>query len=203
MSGADLGWPQQSWSSLRTDLLGDSEPDERLVAAAAPAAVAVLADTAGQAQRPALDGELVPAAIIEEWPAVARLCSGFESSYRALVARGRRQRIGVGLLVGAVETVGVVLSQQQQLASASLTLVVAGATVTAGLAVLLMALLWRRDRLRLEQMQGPRLVRALQVAGGPADLRRRLAGDLAASVSLFLDCHRAWKLRHAGHAAHR
>ncbi|HET9052216.1 MAG TPA: hypothetical protein VFO60_10985 [Candidatus Dormibacteraeota bacterium] len=126
-------------------------------------------------------------------PALVRLCESYHRTHATMATRGRRQRLGIFLLVCGIG-IGSLLLRRSGAVSADLVsdlvLAVAGASAVS---VVLLGLLWLRDDRRLRGLQGDRLLRALQSnCTLPADrivaFRKRRE-----PVTAFFDCYATWR----------
>lgn len=126
-------------------------------------------------------------------PAVVRLCESYHRTHATMANRGRRQRLGIFVLVCAIG-IGSMLLRNSGAVSATLTsdmvLAVAGASAVS---IALLGLLWLRDDRRLRGLQGDRLLRALQSSCTlPAD-RIVAFRQRREPVAAFFDCYSAWR----------
>jgi hypothetical protein len=141
------------------------------------------------------DTSILPTApeLLEASPNLQRLCESYHRSYRHMLARNRRQRLGLAVLVAAVGVAAVVLAQSH---AASVN-VAANLVIAVGLAsavgVALLALLWVRDDRRLRRVQGDRLLRALQFNCTLHDQRLQAFRRLSHPTAAFFDCYALWR----------
>lgn len=147
---------------------------------------------------PQVDTSMLPTApeLLEASPNLQRLCESYHRSYRHMLARNRRQRLGLALLVAAVGIAAVVLAQSHAatVAVASDLVIAVGLASVAGVALL--ALLWVRDDRRLRNVQGDRLLRALQLNCGLHEERLRAFRRLSHPTTAFFDCYALWREQH-------
>ncbi|HEY6379960.1 MAG TPA: hypothetical protein VI316_12350 [Candidatus Dormibacteraeota bacterium] len=135
--------------------------------------------------------------LLDSSPNLQRLCESYHRAHTAMVRRSRRQRIGIGMLVGAMGVASVYLKNAGLLnpqSVANLILTVAGASCL-GLAI--MATLWMRDDRRLRGNQGERLLRAIAFnCDLPGERLEALQLGLVPSSQTFLDCYDVWRAQH-------
>src|SRR5437879_2756243 len=148
-------------------------------AAEAPAAAVDL-------RLPDLSTSLLPTApeLLEASPNLQRLCESYHRTYRHMLARNRRQRLGLALSQSHAATVAV----------ASSLVVAVGAASAVGVALL--ALLWVRDDRRLRRVQGDRLLRALQFNCNLHEERLSAFRRLSHPTAAFFDCYALWREQH-------
>jgi hypothetical protein len=173
--------------ALRAALLADDTarvPAQAVAAAATPA--------------PAPESTMLPTApeLLEASPNLQRLCESYHRSYRHMLARNRRQRLGLAMLVAAVGVAAVVLAQSHAATVnvASSLVVAVGVASAAGVALL--ALLWVRDDRRLRRVQGERLMRALQFNCSLHEERLNAFRRLSHPTAAFFDCYALWRDQH-------
>jgi thiol:disulfide interchange protein len=113
-----------------------------------------------------------------------------------MLARNRRQRLGLAVLVAAVGVAAVMLAQSHAATvNVAASLVVAvGVASAAGVALL--ALLWVRDDRRLRRVQGERLMRALQFNCSLHEERLNAFRRLSHPTAAFFDCYALWCEQH-------
>ncbi|TMD91413.1 MAG: hypothetical protein E6I76_19060, partial [Chloroflexi bacterium] len=116
-------------------------------AAEAPAAAVDL-------RLPDLSTSLLPTApeLLEASPNLQRLCESYHRTYRHMLARNRRQRLGLAMLVAAVGAAAVALSQSHAATVAVASSLVVAVGAASALGVALLALLWVRDDRRLRRV---------------------------------------------------
>src|SRR5258708_14879747 len=104
----------------------------------------------------AQDAALLPTApeLLSASPNLQRLCESYHTTRRRMVARGRRQRLGIAALVCGLAVGTTVLVRQGSLpqSMALLTVVTVALASAAGLGIL--AFLWVRDQRQLRNAQG-------------------------------------------------
>jgi hypothetical protein len=134
--------------------------------------------------------------LLEASPNLQRLCESYHRSYRHMLARNRRQRLGLAMLVAAVGVAAVVLAQSHAATVnvASSLVVAVGVASAAGVALL--ALLWVRDDRRLRRVQGERLMRALQFNCSLHEERLNAFRRLSHPTAAFFDCYALWRDQH-------
>ena len=174
--------------ALRAALL--AADDTARVPAPATAAAATLS--------PAPESTMLPTApeLLEASPNLQRLCESYHRSYRHMLARNRRQRLGLAMLVAAVGVAAVMLAQSHAATVnvASSLVVAVGVASAAGVALL--ALLWVRDDRRLRRVQGERLMRALQFNCSLHEERLNAFRRLSHPTAAFFDCYALWREQH-------
>jgi hypothetical protein len=147
---------------------------------------------------PAADASMLPTApeLLEASPNLQRLCESYHRTYRHMLARNRRQRLGLAILVAAVGVAAVVLAQSHAVtALIASDLVVAVGVASAG-GVALLGLLWARDDRRLRRVQGDRLLRALQFNCSLHEERLHAFRRLSHPTVAFFDCYAFWRQQH-------
>ena len=152
---------------------------------------------------PDLSTTLLPTApeLLEASPNLQRLCESYHRTYRHMLARNRRQRLGLAFLVAAVGAAAVALSQSHAatVAVASSLVVAVGAASAAGVALL--AVLWVRDDRRLRRVQGDRLLRALQFNCTLHEERLHAFRRLSHPTAAFFDCYALWREQNPDNAS--
>lgn len=176
--------------ALRAALLADDTarvPAQAVAAAATPAPESTMLPTAPE--------------LLEASPNLQRLCESYHRSYRHMLARNRRQRLGLAMLVAAVGVAAVVLAQSHAATVnvASSLVVAVGVASAAGVALL--ALLWVRDDRRLRRVQGERLMRALQFNCSLHEERLNAFRRLSHPTAAFFDCYALWRDQHPDSAS--
>src|SRR5580704_3920969 len=174
-----------------------------LLAADDTARVPAQAVAAAATPAPAPEGTMLPTApeLLEASPNLQRLCESYHRSYRHMLARNRRQRLGLAMLVAAVGVAAVVLAQSHAATVnvASSLVVAVGVASAAGVALL--ALLWVRDDRRLRRLQGERLMRALQFNCSLHEERLNAFRRLSHPTAAFFDCYALWRDQHPDSAS--
>ncbi len=169
-----------------------------LLAADVAARVPAQPTAAAATLSPHLDTSMLPTApeLLEASPNLQRLCESYHRTYRHMLARNRRQRLGLAVLVAAVGVAAVVLAQSHAatVTVASNLVIAVGAASAAGVALL--ALLWLRDDRRLRQVQGERLMRALQFNCSLHEERLHAFRRLSHPTAAFFDCYALWREQH-------
>ncbi len=166
-----------------------------LLAAETPVRVPAQPAAAAATLAPAHDSTMLPTApeLLEASPNIQRLCESYHRSYRHMLARNRRQRLGLAVLVAAVGVAAVVLAQSHATTVnvASSLVIAVGLASAAGVALL--ALLWVRDDRRLRRVQGERLLRALQFNCTLHEERLHAFRRLSHPTAAFFDCYALWR----------
>jgi hypothetical protein len=129
-------------------------------------------------------------------PNVQRLCESYHRTYRHMVARNRRQRLGLAVLVAAMGVAAVLLTQSHAVTVGVAADLVLGVGVATGLGVGLLALLWLRDDRRLRRAQGDRLLRALQFNCTLREERLEAFRRSSRSTAAFFECYALWVEKH-------
>lgn len=159
---------------------------------------AEVAAPADEPRLPDLSTSLLPTApeLLEASPNLQRLCESYHRSYRHLLARNRRQRLGLAMLVAAVGVAAVVLAQSHAatVTVASDLVIAVGLASAAGVALL--AALWMRDDRRLRRVQGDRLLRAIQFNCTLHEERLSAFRRLSHPTAAFFDCYALWREQH-------
>ncbi|HEY0410632.1 MAG TPA: hypothetical protein VGE42_10240 [Candidatus Dormibacteraeota bacterium] len=150
------------------------------------------------APAPAPESTMLPTApeLLESSPNLQRLCESYHRSYRHMLTRNRRQRLGLAVLVAAVGVAAVMLAQSHAatVTVASSLVIAVGVASAAGVALL--ALLWVRDDRRLRRVQGERLLRALQFNCSLHEERLNAFRRLSRPTAAFFDCYALWREQH-------
>ena len=153
-----------------------------------------------QAQRAAA-ATPTTAEVLSATPALVRLCESYHRAQSDMVNRGRRQRLGILVLVGAISIGALMLRNSGALTATlvgDLVLAVAGASSAS---VGLLGLLWLRDAHRLRGVQGERFLRALQSSCTlPEERVAAFRADLE-PVAAFFACYETWRADNAPGAA--
>lgn len=134
--------------------------------------------------------------LLESSPNIQRLCESYHRSYRHMLSRNRRQRLGLAMLVAAVGVAAVIAAQKHAFTvtvASNLVIAVGGACAAA---VAILALLWVRDDRRLRRVQGDRLLRALQFNCSLHEERLHAFRRLAHPTAAFFDCYALWRDQH-------
>jgi hypothetical protein len=130
-------------------------------------------------------------------PNVQRLCDSYHRLHRHMVARGRRQKLGIAGLVAGVGVGTVMLSRSSnQISPATLTNLVLAVAAVSCAALALLAMLWMRDEGRLRVTQGDRLMRAVQLSCDLDEDRVEAFRRHIQPTAAFFDCYRAWLIQH-------
>lgn len=141
------------------------------------------------------------AEVLAATPALVRLCESYHRARSDMVNRGRLQRLGILVLVGAISIGALMLRNSGTLTAtlvSDLVLAVAGASSAS---VGLLGLLWLRDARRLRSVQGERFLRALQSSCSlPAERLAAFRANLE-PVAAFFACYETWRADHAPGAA--
>lgn len=174
-----------SASDLRASLLRSLEPS------VVTGPVAVTATVAAQNSSLPSAPELLQAS-----PAIQRLCESYHRIHRHMVARSRRQRLGIAALVAAVGISAVMISRSNQVAAETLSSMVLAVAGMSCLGLGLLAFLWVRDNHRLRDAQGERLLRALQFNCGLPEQRLLAFRRFSQPTAAFFDCYHLWRADH-------
>jgi hypothetical protein len=182
--------PPTSPQALRAALLGDEDP-------ARPHP-----EVTGHAAGHAVHGAPPPSApeLLEASPNLQRLCESYHRTQRHLVARNRRQRLGLALLVAAVGVAATVLANGHHVSVGMASNLVIAVGLASGLAVGLLALLWLRDDRRLRRAQGDRLLRALQFNCMLHPDRVEAVRRSSRPTATFFECYAWWCEQHPDQA---
>ena len=140
-----------------------------------------------------------PDEVLAASPNIARLCDSYDRLHRSLVARGRRQKLGVASLVGGVGIGTLVLSRIGSVPVATLDNLVLAVAAVSCAALALLAMLWMRDENRLKTTQGDRLMRALQLNCSLDEDRVVAFRRYTQPTTAFYDCYRVWRVQHPSH----
>lgn len=127
---------------------------------------------------------------------VQRLCDSYHRLHRQMVARGRRQKLGLAGLVAGVGVGALLLGRVGQVPAATLDDLVLAVAALSCAALGLLAMLWMRDENRLRVTQGDRLMRALQLNCSLEQDRVAAFQRHTQPTSAFFDCYRAWRVQH-------
>ena len=141
---------------------------------------------------------LVPSAgeLLAASPSVARLCDSYHRLHQAMVARGRRQKLGIAALVSGVAVGTLVLGRSSQASTATLDNLVLAVAALSCAALGVLAMLWMRDESRIRCAQGERLMRALQLNCSLDEDRVAAFRRYTQPTAAFYDCYRAWRVQH-------
>jgi hypothetical protein len=150
------------------------------------------------APQEAVDPSLLPTApeLLAASPNLQRLCEGYHRTYRQLVARSRRQRLGIALLVAGVGVGSVIAARSGTLSPALVSELVLSVAVASSIALGILGVLWIRDDRRLRSAQGERLMRALQFNCGLPPARLEAFRRLCHPTTAFFDCYAVWRSQH-------
>jgi len=178
----------QSPQALRAALLGSIDgvrPPQAATSAVLPAVSAA-------------DPTMLPTApeLLESSPNLQRLCESYHRTYRHMLARNRRQRLGLAILVAAVGIAAVVLTQSHAVTALIASDLVLAVGITSAGGVALLAALWARDDRRLRRVQGDRLLRALQFNCSLHEERLLAFRRLSHPTAAFFDCYAFWREQH-------
>jgi hypothetical protein len=166
-----------------------------LLAADDTARVPVPATAAAATQAPAPESTMLPTApeLLEASPNLRRLCESYHRSYRHMLARNRRQRLGLAVLVAAVGVAAVMLAQSHAFTVTVASSLVVAVGVASAAGVALLSLLWVRDDRRLRRVQGERLMRSLQFNCSLHEERLNAFRRLSHPTAAFFDCYALWR----------
>jgi hypothetical protein len=134
--------------------------------------------------------------LLEASPAIQRLCESYHRIHRHLVARSRRQRLGIAALVAGVGIGAILLNHSSQIAPATLSSMVLAVAGMSCVSLGLLAALWVRDDHRLRDAQGERLLRALQFSCTLPEERLTAFKRLSQPTTAFFDCYAIWRSDH-------
>ena len=138
-----------------------------------------------------------PAEVLAATPALVRLCESYQRAQTEMTHRGRRQRLGIFVLVSAISVGALMLHNSGTLTASlvsDLVLAVAGASAVG---VGLLALLWLRDDRRLRGIQGERLLRAMQSNCSLPSERITAFRRSTEPVTAFFECYATWRSTYA------
>jgi hypothetical protein len=124
------------------------------------------------------------------------LCESYHRIHRHLVARSRRQRLGIAALVAGVGIGAILLNHGSQIAPATLSSMVLAVAAMSCVSLGLLAALWVRDDHRLRDAQGERLLRALQFSCTLPEERLTAFKRLSQPTAAFFDCYAIWRSDH-------
>ncbi|HEV7467156.1 MAG TPA: hypothetical protein VGP96_12690 [Candidatus Dormibacteraeota bacterium] len=174
-----------------------------LLAADDTARVPAQATAAAATPGPAPASTMLPTApeLLESSPNLQRLCESYHRTYRHMLARNRRQRLGLAVLVAAVGVAAVMLAQSHAFTVTVASSLVVAVGVASAAGVALLALLWVRDDRRLRRVQGERLMRALQFNCSLHEDRLNAFRRLSHPTAAFFDCYALWRERHPDSAS--
>ncbi|MEA2671223.1 MAG: hypothetical protein QOG45_1443 [Chloroflexota bacterium] len=153
---------------------------------------------ASPAPAPAAESTMLPTApeLLESSPNLQRLCESYHRSYRHMLARNRRQRLGLAVLVAAVGVAAVMLARSHAASITVASSLVLAVGVASAAGVALLALLWVRDDRRLRRVQGERLLRALQFNCSLHEERLNAFRRHSHATAAFFDCYGLWREQH-------
>jgi hypothetical protein len=176
----------ESPSDLREALM--AQPPRRPAAAAPPR----------QAAGAAAERGLVPTAreLLASSANVQRLCESYHNTRSRMVARGRRQRLGIAAMVCVLAVASVALFREGSLADTTVTLLMVTVGVASAVGLGVLAALWLREDRNLRQAQGDRLLRALQFNCSLPGENLAAFRALVPPQQAFFDCYAAWRLEH-------
>jgi hypothetical protein len=160
-------------------------------------------EVTGHAARSAVHRTTPPTAaeLLDASPNLQRLCEGYHRTQRHLVARNRRQRLGLALLVAAVGVAAAMLADGHHVSVGMASDLVLAVGLASGLAVGLLALLWLRDDRRLRRAQGDRLLRALQFNCALPPDRIEALRNSSHPTAVFFECYAWWRVQHPDQAS--
>jgi hypothetical protein len=156
------------------------------------------AAAAAAARLPDVGSTMLPTApeLLEASPNLQRLCESYHRTYRHMLARNRRQRLGLAVLVAAVGVAAVVLAQSHATTVNVASSLVVAVGLASAVGVALLAVLWVRDDRRLRSVQGDRLLRALQFNCSLHEERLNAFRRLSHPTAAFFDCYALWREKH-------
>jgi hypothetical protein len=134
--------------------------------------------------------------LLEASPNVQRLCESYHRTHRHMVARNRRQRLGLAVLVAAMGVAALLLARSHAVSVGVATDLVLAVGLASGLAIGLLALLWLRDDRRLRRAQGDRLLRALQFNCTLPEERLDAFRRSSRPTAAFFECYALWREQH-------
>jgi hypothetical protein len=137
-----------------------------------------------------------PAELLAASPAVVRLCESYHRAEGRLTARGRRQRLGIFLLVCAIGVGGLLLLRSGAVTASLVSDLVLAAAGASCVSVGVLALLWLRDDRRLRGLQGDRMLRAVHFNCDLPDDRLHAWRLSTEPISAFFACYDAWRTLH-------
>jgi len=137
-----------------------------------------------------------PSELLASSANLQRLCESYHNTRSRMVARGRRQRLGIAAMVCVLAVASVALFRQGSLPDTTVTLLMVTVGLASGAGVGVLAMLWLREDRSLRQAQGERLLRALQFnCSLPAESLAAFRA-LVAPQQAFFDCYNAWRVEH-------
>jgi hypothetical protein len=136
--------------------------------------------------------------VLEATPGIDRLCASYHDSTAKLLRRSRLHRIGIFILVMSLSVAGVVLARRSPALDSVLPALTGGAAVAAAIALRMLAILSKRDMLRLRRRQAERLLRAVRVGSrlAPAEVEA-LTRCAPRDEDLFFCCYALWRAQRA------
>lgn len=132
-------------------------------------------------------------------PNVQRLCDSYDRLHRSLVARSRRQKLGIAILVAGVAVGTLVIGRIGQVPPATLENLVLAVGALSCASLGLLAMLWMRDENRLRTTQGDRLMRAVQLNCSLDQDRVVAFRRYTQPTAAFYDCYKVWRVQHPSH----
>jgi hypothetical protein len=144
------------------------------------------------------DAALLPTApeLLAASPNLQRLCESYHTTRRRMVERGRRQRLGLGALVCGLAIGSTILVRRGSLPQPMALLAVTAVAVASCCGLAILAFLWVRDERKLRNVQGERLLRALQFNCTLSDDKLRLFRSRIDPTNAFFEAYTAWQLEH-------
>jgi hypothetical protein len=139
-----------------------------------------------------------PAELLASSPNLQRLCESYHNTRSRMVARGRRQRLGIAAMVCVLAVASVALFRQGSLPDTTVTLLMVTVAIASAAGLAVLAALWLRQDRGLRQAQGERLLRALQFNCSLPEENLRAFRRLVPAQQAFFECYNAWRLEHPG-----
>jgi hypothetical protein len=180
--------------SLRASLFERSAPPPRIEQQPRPGASPAFPYGVATAVAP------TPAELLLASPAVVRLCESYHKAESRLTARARRQRLGIFLLVCGISVGALFLFNSGTLTAGLVSELVLAAAGASCVSVGLLALMWMRDGRRLRNIQGERLLRALQASCSLPSDRLYAFRRNHEPVAAFFICYATWRAEHGAGA---
>jgi len=144
------------------------------------------------------DAALLPTApeLLSASPNLQRLCESYHTTRRRMVERGRRQRLGIALLVCGLAVGSTVLVRQGNMPQPTALLAVVAVALASAVGLGILAFLWVRDERKLRNAQGDRLLRALQFNCALPDERLQAFRRQVNPTDAFFEAYTVWVLEH-------
>lgn len=179
----------ESPASLRAALLAPPAPPR---SEAPPAAAPDLRESQAQ------DAPLLPTApeLLAASPNLQRLCESYHTTRRRMIARGRRQRVGIAALVCGLGVGATVLVRQGGLPQATALLLVTAVAVASSVGLGILATLWMRDERKLRNAQGERLLRAMSFNCALPEERVLAFRRWVNPTTAFFEVYAHWQAEH-------